>query len=53
MLLRGVFDPWVFLDLVKNFTLFQTDGIKSYKILAGYHQYHAVNKAILRTTQTL
>lgn len=49
VLLRGVFKHEIFLDLIKNFILFQTDGNNIYKILAGYHQYHAVNKALSST----
>ncbi len=49
VLLRGVFSKHIFLDLIKNFILFQNDGSHSYKILAGYHQFHAVNKALKST----
>lgn len=49
VMIRGVFKYNTFLDLIKNFTLFQTDGNNVYKILAGYHQYHAVNKALRST----
>lgn len=35
-----------FLDITKHFILFQSDGKDTIKILAGYHQYHAVNKAV-------
>lgn len=34
------------LDILKNFILFSGDGRKQFKILAGYHQYFAVRKAI-------
>ena len=34
------------LDILKNFILFSGDGQKQFKILAGYHQYFAVRKAI-------
>jgi type I restriction enzyme R subunit len=40
-----------FLDLIRYFILFQTDGEEIYKILAAYHQYHAANKAIDRTIE--
>lgn len=49
VLLRGVFDKKIFLDLIKHFILFQTDGNNIYKIIASYHQYHAVNKAVSST----
>lgn len=37
------------LDIIKNFICFSNEGLKSYKILAGYHQYFAVKKAIEST----
>ncbi len=46
VLIKGMFDKERFLDIIKHFVLFQTDGHDTYKILAGYHQYHAVNKAV-------
>ncbi|AUR52358.1 type I restriction endonuclease subunit R [Aquella oligotrophica] len=49
VLLRGIFTKEIFLDLIKNFILFQSDGDNTYKILAGYHQFHAVNKALKST----
>jgi len=48
-LLKGVFDRRRFLDLVKDFIVFgDTDGDVA-KILAGYHQFHAVRHAVTRT----
>ena len=49
VLIKGMFQKEKFLDIIKQFVLFQTDGSDTYKILAGYHQYHAVNKAIENT----
>lgn len=49
VLIKGMFDKRIFLDILKHFILFQTDGSDTYKILAGYHQYHAVNKAFKST----
>ena len=46
VLLKGMFDKERLLDIIKQFILFQVDGNDTTKILAGYHQYHAVNKAI-------
>lgn len=45
----GMFEKGRLLDIIKNFICFSNEGIKSYKILAGYHQYFAVNKAIQST----
>ncbi|WP_298939248.1 type I restriction endonuclease subunit R, partial [uncultured Dysgonomonas sp.] len=42
------------LDIIKNFICFsKDDGSEAIKILAGYHQYFAVNKAIERTKTAL
>ena len=41
-----MFEKQRLLDIIKHFILFQTDGREMVKILAGYHQYHAVNKAV-------
>lgn len=46
VLIRGMFEPERLLDILRHFILFQSDGKDTFKILAGYHQYHAVNKAL-------
>lgn len=46
---EGLFEKERFLDIIKNFICFSSDGIKKAKILAGYHQYFAVNKAVIST----
>lgn len=46
VLIKGMFQKDRFLDLIRNYVLFQTDGEDTYKILSAYHQYFAVNKAI-------
>lgn len=46
---EGIFKKDRLLDLIKNFICFSNEGIKSFKILAGYHQYFAVKKAIEST----
>lgn len=43
---EGIFPKERLLDIIKNFVCFSDEGTKEYKILAGYHQYFAVNKAI-------
>ena len=47
--LKGVFDRRRFLDLVKDFIVFGDTGSDVAKILAGYHQFHAVRKAVEST----
>ena len=49
VLIKGMFQRDRFLDIIKHFVLFQSDGKDTIKILAGYHQYHAVNKAVEST----
>ena len=46
---EGMFKKERFLDIIKNFICFSNEGINSFKILAGYHQYFAVRKAIEST----
>lgn len=46
---EGLFQKDRLLDIIKNFICFSNEGIKSFKILAGYHQYFAVRKAIEST----
>ena len=50
-LLKGVFEQARLLDLIKNFVVFEDDGEKVVKKLAGYHQFHAVNKAVATTVE--
>jgi len=47
--LKGVFDRRRFLDLIKDFIVFGNTGSDVSKILAGYHQFHAVRKAVEST----
>ena len=49
MLVKGIFAKERFLDLVRNFSVFEDDGGQLFKKMAGYHQFHAVNKAIEST----
>ena len=46
---EGIFQKERLLDIIKNFICFSKDEAGSAKILAGYHQYFAVKKAIERT----
>ncbi|NLB82386.1 MAG: type I restriction endonuclease subunit R, partial [Clostridiaceae bacterium] len=58
-LINGMLRPDILLDLVKQFTVFEktkkedsTTGlttVETVKIIAAYHQYHAVNKAVEST----
>lgn len=46
---EGMFQKERLLDIIKNFICFSNEGTQIFKILAGYHQYFAVNKAIAST----
>lgn len=46
---RGFFDRELFLDYIRFFVLFETDGEKTIKKIAGYHQFHAVREAVHAT----
>ena len=58
-LINGMLRPEVFLDLIKQFTVFERTkkensetgltSVETVKKIAAYHQYHAVNKAIEST----
>ena len=43
---EGMFDRARVLDIIKNFICFSVEQTKAFKILAGYHQYFAVRKAV-------
>jgi len=49
VLIRGVFEKHRFLDLVRHFIVFEDTGSSLAKKMAGYHQFHAVNKALACT----
>jgi len=46
VLLKGILEPSRFLDLIRYFVVFNVDRKEVAKKIAGYHQYHAVNKAV-------
>lgn len=52
VLIRGAFNPARLLDLAFDYTAFETAGgaVKSKK-LAGYHQFHAVRRALASTVK--
>ena len=43
---RGFFAPELFLDYIRHFVLFEQDGERLIKKIAGYHQFHAVREAV-------
>jgi type I restriction enzyme R subunit len=53
VLIRGVFERQRFLDLLQHFIVFEEDPDSGaiHKIIAGYHQFHAVNAAVEETVR--
>jgi type I restriction enzyme, R subunit len=53
VLVRGVFEPQRFLDLLQHFIVFEEDPDSGalHKIVSGYHQFHAVNAAVDETVR--
>jgi type I restriction enzyme R subunit len=51
VLFEGMLEPGRFLDILQNFMLFSSDTPEDIKMLAGYHQYFAVRKAVESTLQ--
>ncbi|MEK6608151.1 MAG: type I restriction endonuclease subunit R, partial [Myxococcota bacterium] len=49
VLIRGVFDKRRFLDLIRFFVVYENDGDTVVKKIAGYHQFHAVGRALEAT----
>lgn len=48
-MVRGFFKPELFLDYIRFFVLFESDGDRIVKKIAGYHQFHAVREAVRAT----
>jgi type I restriction enzyme R subunit len=53
VLVRGVFEKRRLLDLLQHFVVFEQDSESDrlHKIIAGYHQFHAVNAAVEETVR--
>lgn len=48
-LIKGLFNKKTLLDVIRHFIVFEKNREKTVKKIAAYHQYYAVNKAILST----
>jgi type I restriction enzyme R subunit len=53
ILIEGVFERRRLLDLLRDFTVFGETGAGLAKIIAGYHQFHAVKRAVDSTVRAL
>ncbi|MBX3372592.1 MAG: type I restriction endonuclease subunit R [Phycisphaeraceae bacterium] len=52
VLLTGIFEKRRFLQILRHFIVFEDEGAgKVIKKMAGYHQFHAVNRAITETVK--
>lgn len=55
VLFMGMFDKVRFIEIIQNFICFSKEGKSDVKILAAYHQFYAVRKAVdstIKATQT-
>ena len=52
-LLNGLLSPARLVEVLKNFICFDGDGHDAHKILAGYHQFFAVKKAVRQTQRAM
>jgi type I restriction enzyme, R subunit len=48
-LLKGLFSKGNLIEFIRGFTVFEADGSKIIKKIAGYHQFFAVRKAVEST----
>jgi type I restriction enzyme R subunit len=46
LVIEGVFAPARLLELIRDFVLFESDGAWTWKVMAKYHQVHAVDAAV-------
>ena len=53
LMIDGVFAPARFLDLIRDYVFFETDGAKTWKVLAKYHQVDAVQAAVESVAQAM
>jgi type I restriction enzyme, R subunit len=53
VVLKGMCNKIVIMDLMRNFIGYQKTWKQTFKIIAGYHQYHAANKAINNTLKAI
>jgi len=46
LMIEGVFAPTALLELIRDFVFFESDGARTWKVLAKYHQVDAVHAAV-------
>lgn len=50
-LIKGLLNKRTLLDVIRHFIVFEKTKEKTFKKIAAYHQYYAVNKAIAKTIE--
>ncbi|MCL2484774.1 MAG: type I restriction endonuclease subunit R [Endomicrobia bacterium] len=53
VLIKGFFNKEFILDYIRYYVIFEDSGKDTIKKIAGYHQFHAVRKAVKTTIQAL
>ncbi len=53
VLIRGMLQKSIFVDLIQHFVVFEQERDSLLKKIAAYHQYHAVNAAIIATYRAM
>jgi type I restriction enzyme R subunit len=53
VLVKGLFERQTFLKYFRHFVAYQTSGAGTFKVIAGYHQYHGVLKAVDRALESI
>ena len=53
VLVKGMFDRPTFLKYFRHFIAYQTSGAGTFKVIAGYHQYHGVLKGVDRALDSI
>ena len=53
VLVKGLFERQTFLKYFRHFIAFQTSGAGTFKVIAGYHQYHGVLKGVDRALASI
>ena len=53
VLVKGLFDRQTFLKYLRHFVAYQTSGAGTFKVIAGYHQYHGVLKGVDRALDSI
>jgi type I restriction enzyme R subunit len=53
VLIKGLFEKSRLLDYLRHFIVFEDDGEKKIKKIAGYHQFHAVREAVASTIRAV